>query len=106
MEPQSNLFMTCGEHSAKPNPNAVNYPPEWYIGKWVKLGFDAPPESGNRKEHLWVRVLEKSQRSDYELKGVTDNDPVVVDIPCGTAIDFTRDEVEAALNEQGEWINL
>lgn len=92
-EDPRNWGFVCDKHAPKPDPRFLELPPEYFIGKHVKLGFLT--EDGLDTEHMWVEVKSLCDENDEELVGMLDNDPVKVDYTYGELIAFSRDEIEA-----------
>lgn len=95
MEPLSNIRHTCSSCSVRPDPYWAEKPDEFFIGKYVKLGFEA--QGGPEKEHMWVEVTgTRTRQGDVCLVGVLNNDPVYCpNLHDGMRVEFTKDEIEA-----------
>ena len=71
----------------------LTIPLEWFVGKYVKLGFPA----GDAKEHCWVEV---TGTKEEELIGRLDNTPVIaLDWKGGAILTFNRGEIEEVLED-------
>lgn len=91
-EPRSNVFHTCAAHAARPRPELHGFPPEQYIGLFVKRAF---PVKGveNSREHMWVKV---TGHDGNTLIGELNNDPVYeVGYACGDEVRFEITDIEA-----------
>jgi uncharacterized protein YegJ (DUF2314 family) len=90
-EPLSNMFITCHEHSLKPNSDLHNFPIEEYIGKLVKIMFQ---ERGTqRREHMWVAVT--ACFDSKTLVGRLENEPILdVGFYHGEIVTFAITEIE------------
>lgn len=103
LEPETpkNVGVVCDDCGPKPNPKALNYNVEWYIGKYVELGF---PTSGKDPEieHMWVKVTHCSTQEGIELAGTLCNNPIFVKAKHGDVIEFDRGEIEKVLKADGE----
>lgn len=70
---KGNVVMVCSDCAPKPGRYA-GQDPKSFVGKLVKLAFDAKRSDGtDTKEHMWVFVQEVAV-SDW-LKGRLDNTP-------------------------------
>jgi hypothetical protein len=95
-EPEENIYITCHEHASHPDPALHNFPPDHYVGQFVKLAFEAKTEQPEqqRTEHLWVKVMKPDKTPGF-LHGEIWNDPIF-DVGCknGDAILFAVTEIE------------
>lgn len=97
LEDPRNIGFVCDAHASRPNAHFATLPVEWFIGKFVKLGFPAKtPDGGASTEHMWVKVLKPHDGDPpEELVGELDNDPVYdVGYVCGDWVGFSRAEIE------------
>lgn len=62
--------------------------PQWFVGKFCKLGF--PTSDPIHKEFMWVKVLKIESK---ELHGALWNHPVFADADHGDVVAFTTDEI-------------
>lgn len=96
MEDPRNIIMVCEKHAARPDPHWLAKPLKFFVGKYVKLGFDTDMGPA-KKEHMWVAVTGIKARKF--LVGTLDNDPICCSyLVDGTEIEFTRDEIEVVLH--------
>lgn len=66
--------------------------PKWFVGRHCKLGFPVPNDPKERKEYMWVKVLERE--GDKELIGQLANTPVVIrDYNFGSLLAFETSEI-------------
>jgi Uncharacterized protein conserved in bacteria (DUF2314) len=94
-EPASNIRVVCAVHGSHPDPQWALKPSNFFIGKYVKLGFRT--DDGRALEHMWVEVTGIS--GDF-LVGNLNNDPVACSyLKDGTALEFTKDEIEGVFFE-------
>lgn len=113
-EPESMSNVGACHSNCAPKPDAIlaQKPLDWFIGKFVKLGFPVVEEivaqGGPNKEHMWVAVeriaTEDEGPNGEELVGKVNNDPVfATDWPCDSEVAFKRDECEMAILEDGSF---
>jgi hypothetical protein len=106
-EPVSNLIPVC-TNCRKPDPKFARMPCDYFIGKYVKLGFKVTDEvkkiakehgvSCPEVEHMWVVVTKLAITPGQELQGKVNNDPVfAIEWPCDTEIEFNRQEIEQVM---------
>lgn len=92
-EPRSNVFHTCAAHSARPRPELHGFPPEQYVGLYVKRGFKVTDSPKVTTEHMWVKV---TGHDGALLVGRLDNDPIhEVGYKCGDEVRFEITDIEA-----------
>tara|TARA_Y100000310_G_scaffold323991_1_gene385216 strand:+ start:758 stop:1057 length:300 start_codon:yes stop_codon:yes gene_type:complete len=94
-EDPRNIGYVCPAHAPKPDEALAELPLEYFIGKFVKLGFPSPRGT----EHMWLEVKGLATNMSEELIGTLDNDPVHADFVCGDEIAFNRDEIEDVFYE-------
>lgn len=96
-ESPHNVVFLCNTHAPKPDPKLHAHPPEYFVGRHVKLGFPAiAPDGSNVAEHMWVDV--KSVTPEGRLEGVLDNDPVYdTEYANGDLLRFEVYQIEAVL---------
>jgi len=97
-EPLFNVGMVCKDHAPQPGKFA-GMNPETFLGKFVKLGFDAiNPRSGKEtKEHMWVKV---THMADGFLAGTLENDPILIcEYQNGDGVLFQVEEIEDIIAE-------
>ena len=92
-EPMRNFGFVCEKHAPKPQPQFLEKPLEWFVGKFVKKGFPAvSPEGRETQEHMWVKI-ESIQNG--RLRGKLNNDPVYkMDLMSGDTVLVDPSEVE------------
>jgi len=92
-EPLANIGMCHPECGPKPRPEFREKPVSFFVGKFVKLGFDTVDKV--KKEHMWVKVTGLAETAGEELRGELNNDPVLnVGYECGDLLEFSRSEIE------------
>jgi hypothetical protein len=92
---QLTFRLICSDCAPKPSPMFLALDPKWFVGRYVKLGFPIPGNEDLRKEHMWVRVNETTDKEGQELVGVLDNDPTATpDWKIGDVVAFRREEIE------------
>jgi uncharacterized protein YegJ (DUF2314 family) len=93
MEPRSNIGFVCPRSA----PKAGKYSGQdaaGFVGKWVKMAFDAtnPVTGESTLEHMWVKV---ASLKDGKLVGELDNDPIMItEVQCGDSVTLTVDQIE------------
>ena len=99
-EHASNVYLTCGQHSSRPNPALHNLRPEQYVGSFVKLRF-ATVNDVVDAEHLWLEVI--GTRPDNRLVGRVDNTPVAqVQVALNDEVVFEITDIEDMISASGE----
>jgi hypothetical protein len=108
-ESPSNIGGVCSEHAPKPDPQYFDKPMDFFIGGYVKLGFEVSKDKDflayvqqvrpgfkmPDREHMWVEVTGLSDVSTEELQGKVANDPIfAIEWPCGAEVAFKRTEIE------------
>jgi hypothetical protein len=92
-----NIRMVCEHHAPKPDPKFLEHPPEWFIGKFVKLGFPANDGSCG-KEHMWLKVHGLGDMDKNELVGELNNQPITTgEYALGDDVAFNRSEIEEVM---------
>lgn len=92
-EPLINIGFVCS-HRAPTAGKYVGEDPKKFVGKFIKMAFDAVNPHTNRatKEHMWVLV---ESEADGKLTGKLDNDPVLrTAFKCGDTVHLTVDQIE------------
>lgn len=89
-EPLSNVGFLCGQHARKPDPKFLDFPMDWFIGKFCQLGVPMP---NGKNENMWFKVLGLAEAPGEELRGELNNDPLFVDMKCGDLVEFSRKEI-------------
>ena len=91
-----NVQYICSGHY-QPIPEAKEKPPQWFVGRLVKLLFPIPrrPDNG---EYMWVQV--QSHRGD-ELVGILANEPLHADHSYGDEIVFRPERIVALGSTDG-----
>lgn len=94
-EPIENIRPVCGE-CMKPNPQYLEKPPEWFLGKFCKVAF---PCTDGRNEYMWIEVdgLYDGE-GDEEITGVLNNDPLYAEFTCGDRVAVGRNEIIEVLD--------
>lgn len=93
-EPLSNVGFVCAEHAPKPDPALHVHPPEFFVDKFVKLGFPMIHIATGLPtvEHMWV-LVEKVVNG--KLRGVVNSDPIHIgEYHDGVEIEFEVTEIE------------
>jgi len=95
-EPLANMGMVCPHLAPRPQAHFTTLPPEFFIGKYVKLFFPAlEPEEPEAGDHMWVKVTQLAEAPTEELRGTLDNDAYYdVGYDCGDQLEFSRSEIE------------
>lgn len=87
----NNIGLVPSEVGNIANAPKVKYtflPPDYFIGKYVKIGFTS--DSGKR-EYMWVRI---SSHNDYTLIGQLWNDPIFcTNMKFKDELQLTRDQI-------------
>jgi uncharacterized protein YegJ (DUF2314 family) len=99
-EPLANMGIVHPHCAPKPQEKYQEKPADFYVGKFVKLGFDTVPEEADEQtqEHMWVKVTGLAETDGEELRGELNNDPVLnVGYRCGDLLEFSRSEIEDVL---------
>jgi hypothetical protein len=65
------------------------------VGQYAKLVFTATPDDDSQGERMWVEVTEVIGVGVYA--GKLANDPVVMPIKCGIAVNFAWNNVVSIL---------
>lgn len=81
----------------KPDPRFLEYEPDYFVGKYVLIGFDAyDPDWVVDTESMWVRVLQVAGPDvEEELVGVLVNVPTYnTEYEEGKELLLNRDEIE------------
>jgi uncharacterized protein YegJ (DUF2314 family) len=92
-EPLTNVGFVC-EHLAPAAGKYAGQDAKQFVGKFIKMAFDAVNPQTNRptKEHMWVLV---ENEKDGTLTGKLDNDPILqTSVQCGDTIHLTVDQIE------------
>jgi hypothetical protein len=93
MKTVDNVGLVCPDHAPKAGKYA-GLEPSFFLGKLVKLGFDAihPITRGPSKEHMWVRL---TGVVGNEITGTLQNTPILeVEYSFGDEVEFVASEVE------------
>lgn len=87
------------ETAYSPDPLYAKKPLGWYVGRHVKMAFQA---ADSRVEHMWIAVT--GVEGDY-LVGTVENDPYVVShVKYGDKVSLSRTQVEAVAYSRDEWM--
>jgi hypothetical protein len=90
-EPRANIGFVCSLHAPTPQEHFATWPPEAFLGLYVKRGFGC---TNGHVEHMWVLV--DSITDEGALSGRLDNDPVYdCGLVCGDTVIVPRDQIEA-----------
>ena len=86
-----NIGWVCPNHAPKPDPQYLDKPLQWFVGKNCKLGFPTGRKEAPFLEFMWVYV---TGHQDNELTGRLNNDPAfVTDYVDGDGVGFERNEI-------------
>ena len=100
----NNVGMICSNcaDQRKKELNATAYEPDYFVGKFCKLGFPIASTTADRhakkprNEYMWVKVLMLADTPGQELLGTLANDPVyATQLAFGDLIEFNREEIHA-----------
>ncbi len=94
MESLGNIRRVCSEHASKPEPFWSTMPPEFFVGKYVKVAFKSDHLDFAELEHMWVEVMSVS---GDKLVGKLDNDPITCNLNCGDTVEVTLAQIESVI---------
>jgi uncharacterized protein YegJ (DUF2314 family) len=100
-ESANNIGVTCAAHAPQPIARWACEKPEFFIGKFVKKGFQTG-RSDYLLEHMWVEV---KGVENGKLFGNLTNDPVICTVlKDGDAVLVTLDEIESVMTSEGRFL--
>lgn len=92
-----NIGAVCENHAPKPQEKYAKEKPKFFIGKFVKKGFEGvnPTTGVKALEHMWVRITSVCGVEKNTLHGTLNNDPLFdMDIKDGSKVTVKLSEIE------------